>query len=133
MSEHDGPKEGRATHPAQALAAAARRYVPTETLTRRKPQEETGTALHRGLGLGATRSSGSGVPARRAPGSRRKRTAGKTLIAQFLKPAASSLDIAATPSIPPPMAPAGAESILVDPSKSLLASQSALNRTRDEA
>ena len=33
---------------------AARRYVPSKTLTHRKPPEEDGAALHRWLGLGAT-------------------------------------------------------------------------------
>ena len=53
VSEYDGP-EGRAAHRAQALAAVARRYVPTETLTKKKPPEEDGHALQRWLSLGAT-------------------------------------------------------------------------------
>ena len=54
VSEYNGPEEGRAVHRAQALEAAAKRYVPTETITTRKPSEENGAALHRWLGLGAT-------------------------------------------------------------------------------
>lgn len=40
VGEYNGPEAGRAADKAQALAAAARRYVPTETLTRRKPPED---------------------------------------------------------------------------------------------
>ena len=40
VSEYDGPEKGRAVHRAQALEAAAKRYVPTETITTRKPLEE---------------------------------------------------------------------------------------------
>ena len=72
VSKYDGPEEGRAAHRTQALEAAARRYVPTETLTTRKPLEENGALLHRWLGLGATHASEE-APQHRASGQRRKR------------------------------------------------------------
>ena len=65
---------------ARALEAAARRYVPTETLTTRKPPEENEAALYRWLGLGATQTSAPGVLARRASGPRKKRPATRGLI-----------------------------------------------------
>ena len=89
VSEYDGPEEGRAAHRAQALEAAARRYVPTETLTRRKPPEETGAALHRWLGLGATQT---GPLARRTSGPRKKRPTRSGLSTEFFRPSGMSPD-----------------------------------------
>ena len=124
VSEYDGPEEGRAAHRTQALEAAARRYVPTETLTTRRPLEENGTLLHRWLGLGATQASAGALP-RRASGQRRKRPGKKGLITEFLRPSRVSNSTSAVVPAPLPASVVD-ESILVDLSESLRASQSAL-------
>ena len=129
VSEYDGPEEGRAAYRTQALEAAARRYVPTETLTTRKPLDENGALLHRWLGLGATQASAGTLP-RSASRQRRKRPGKKGLITEFLTPArvtTSTSEVEATS----PNASKVAYPILVDLSDSLLASQSALGPRRE--
>ena len=73
------------------------------------------------MSLGRLEGYRTELPTRRAPGSRRKRTAERVLITESLKPAEKSDTsvILLTPS-------AGAKPYLVDLSKSLLASHSDL-------
>ena len=67
INDHGGPKAERSADQAQALAAA-RGYVPTEMLTKRKPPEEDGHALQKWLGLGS--SSPPGTPSSASDASR---------------------------------------------------------------
>ena len=127
VSEYDGPKEGRATHRAQALAAAAIRYAPTQTLTRRKPQEETGAALHRRLGLGAMQHPGKTKIARKVTRLQRKSAEGRGGLSGLKS---SERTPSAAPAALPPLVvqatPDLDTGVVVDLTESLLASQSDL-------
>ena len=123
VSEYDGPEEGRAAHRAQALEAAARRYVPTETITTRYPPEENGAALHRWLGPHRRLPQG---PSHEGHRGRRRSALRRGPDHGVLKAIEGVQQYVSGGGPTPPPASVVDESILVDLSESLRASQSTL-------